>query len=493
MLALSLFGTAASAQGYEGTWRGGPVRMQVSIESWGQDCGPRPQSHTGEATGSVRISEAGDQLVFNGTPVRRTDACWSENRMVRRVSSTAEDGRWRVVCRTRPDDPRAETGTYTLTASGTDTLNYREVSDYDWQLNESRCKARMTVTQRFSRVGAAATPTPEQPTPEQPSCTPGEPARIRLRPSEAEVEPGGQVRFSARVVDAAGCPVRGQHVRLTLSEPEGANATIDDGLFTAAENAAEAEGEFEVRASAGSLRAEASVVVRTADLSDLIARRATVGVTQTVDEDFEITAESAAGVSARAEESTDEERSILPFVIGAIVVLALLLGVVVLVVARRGGKQPAPAPSPAPNEEGPAAAPPVASAEDPALDSAQRLAIPRSCPVCHREFDDPSVTFCPEDGAQLGPRSEPPMGQALICPTCRRGFGAGTTRCPSDGDELIPYALFVKRHQEAQEGGKICPTCGERYGRQVTFCGKDGAELVVVNWGSGPPTRAARD
>jgi hypothetical protein len=102
--------------------------------------------------------------------------------------------------------------------------------------------------------------------------------------------------------------------------------------------------------------------------------------------------------------------------------------------------------------------------------------------VCHREFDDPSVTFCPDDGAQLAPRSEPPAGQALICPTCRRGFGSGTTKCPTDGDDLVPYALFVKRHQEAQAaGGKICPTCGERYGRQVTFCGKDGAELVVVN------------
>ena len=76
----------------------------------------------------------------------------------------------------------------------------------------------------------------------------------------------------------------------------------------------------------------------------------------------------------------------------------------------------------------------------------------------------------------------PPAGQALICPTCRRGYGSGMQKCPNDGDELIPYALFVSRHRNAEAaGGKICPTCGERYGRQVTFCGKDGAELVVVN------------
>ena len=277
MLALPALG--AEAQGFEGTWRGGPVRMQVAIESWGRDCGPRPQSFTGEATGNVRISESGEQLVIHGTPQRRTDRCWSENRAVRRVSSTHDGQRWRVVCRTGPDDPRGETGTYTLSASGEDRLNYREVSDYDWQLNESRCKARMTVTQTFSRVGAP-TPTPEEPTPEPPTCTPGEPARIRLRPEEAEIEPGGLVRFSARVVDSAGCPIRGRNIRWSLTGSEGANGTMDDGLFTAAENAAEAEGEFTIRASAGPLRAESTVVVRTADLSDLIARRATVGVTR---------------------------------------------------------------------------------------------------------------------------------------------------------------------------------------------------------------------
>jgi hypothetical protein len=455
--------------------------MQVNVESWGPDCGPRPQSFTGEATGSVRVSEAGEQLVIHGTPERRTDACWSENRLVRRVSSTHEPGRWRVVCRTRPDDPRGETGTYTLTASDENRLNYREVSSYDWQLNESRCKATMTVTQVFSRV-LGATPTPEAPTPEvRPSCTPGQAAQIRLRPSEAAVEPGGQVRFTARVVDAAGCPLRGQNIRFRLIEPAGARGTLDGGLFTAAANAAEAEGEFSVTATAGSFRAEAKVVVRTADLSDLIARRATVGATQTVDDDFEITTEAAAGVSARSEEEL-EEPSILPFVIGTVLVLALLIGVVVIIVARRGGgpHRETVARPVVPDEPGAAAA---MGTGDLALDSSRRLAVPRSCPVCHREFDDPSITYCPEDGATLAGRSEPPLsGQALICPTCRRGYGSGTDKCPKDGDELIPYALFVSQHQKADAAGaKICPSCGERYGRQVTFCGKDGSELVVVN------------
>ena len=114
----------------------------------------------------------------------------------------------------------------------------------------------------------------------------------------------------------------------------------------------------------------------------------------------------------------------------------------------------------------------------------QKLLVPRTCPVCEREFDDPGVGFCPDDGAKLVDAKEAaPNGQPLICPTCRRGFPAGSRQCPTDGDELVPYALFVARHraEEGSTGSRICPVCGSRYARNVAFCGRDGSELVLVN------------
>ncbi|HJL18915.1 MAG TPA: hypothetical protein RMH99_24845, partial [Sandaracinaceae bacterium LLY-WYZ-13_1] len=132
---------------YEGQWREGPMNIRVDVESWGGDCGPRPRSTTAPGGGTFRISQSGDQLTFHLRRQRTTRSCWSENRAVRRVSSTYQAGTWRIVCRTPPEDSRAETGTYTIQAIGDDRLQFRDQSRYDWELNESRCRARITTTQ----------------------------------------------------------------------------------------------------------------------------------------------------------------------------------------------------------------------------------------------------------------------------------------------------------------------------------------------------------
>jgi hypothetical protein len=470
-------GLARAQTSYAGAWNAGSTRLQVEVTSWGRDCGPRPASTTIPGGGQVRITEDGDQLVFRGRDTQRTDGCWSANPAVRRVSSTRQPGEWRVVCRTPPSDSKAETGTYTLTIDGEDRLVFRDVSRYDWQLNESRCVGTLTSTQVFTRVRAATAETPTEPT-EAPRCTPGEPHELRLRPAESRIEPGGTVRFSARVVDRAGCPIPGARVQWDLRHAASIRGTLEGGVFTAAETAAEAEGDFIVVARSGSMRAEAKVVVHTADLSDLIARRTSFGVVQGAEDPGDLELESAAGVSARSERARAEESYLVPIVVGAgaFVVLAL---VVVIVVARR--KQPAAVVATRevlPSE--PATDPPA-----PAVATATPgPRLPRVCPVCAAEFEDGTTAFCPNDGAELLRHDEAPGGQPLICPTCRRGFVAGQKTCPTDGEELVPYALFVARHRAKEQGEektKICPTCGDRYGRQVTFCGKDGSELVLVN------------
>lgn len=475
---------AARADGpFEGTWAAGPTRIEVSVTSWGPDCGPRPQSTTVPAPGNVRVSQSGDHLSFHGRSVQRTDGCWSENRAVRKVSSSYQSGVWRTVCRTPEHDPRSETGRYTVRATGDDRLELVDVSQYDWQLNESRCVGTITSRQVFTRVGGgAATPRPADPeeAAEERACTPGAAARIRLRPSRTTIEPGEQTRFRAQVVDAAGCPLRGRSIAWDLRAPDGRSGELRNGVFTAGATAAEAEGEFTVVARSGDLDSTASVIVRTADLSDLIAQRTSGGVVEAAD-DGDATSESAAGLVAQ--EGAGEGSSLLWPAVGAATAVVLLLGVAIVLVGRRGRGRRGP-PADDDLDQDLDLVPPL-GVRAPVVASARAPARPAVCPLCQKSFEDPSVGFCPVDGAQLVDAGALRGGQALICPTCRRGFGEGVRFCPKDSDELVPYTLFVQRHREREAGAgdrtKICPKCGDRYAVTVTFCGKDGAELVLVN------------
>ncbi|MBZ0116085.1 MAG: hypothetical protein K8H88_03805 [Sandaracinaceae bacterium] len=422
LLVVSLAALLASpvrAEGpYEGQWREGPMSIDVQVVSWGGDCGPRPQSTSAGGGGTFNITQSGDQLTFHLRREQTTRSCWSENRAVRRVSSSYQSGTWRIVCRTPAEDSRSETGTYTLQALGEDRLQFRDVSQYDWQLNESRCLATITTTQSFTRV-AGTTPTPATPTPEpeRPRCTAGEPARVILRPTEAEVEPGGEICFTARAVDAAGCAVQR---RITLQIASGAGQMRGSCYHAGAE-----AGSAQVRASLGELGAEARVTVRTFDLSDLIARRSETGsVGSGAPEDA--SADTAARVSARA---VDGGRSMLWAIGGGGAGLVVVVALAALLLSRKKRKKSSkrarrPPPEATPMDE-PERAPPRADSSD------------------------------------------------RICPTCRRGYPPGEERCPHDGATLVPYAEFLA----SQPKENVCPACGERYPAHVRFCGKDGTTL----------------
>jgi len=440
--ASALSAGAVRADGpYEGQWREGPMTIRVEVTSWGGDCGPRPQSTTTPGGGTFNISQAGDQLTFHLRRQRTTRGCWSENRAVRRVSSTHQAGTWRVVCRTRAEDSRGETGRYTIQAVGSDRLNFSDTSEYDWQLNASRCQARMRATQTFTRVGGGggrSTPTTE-PEPRRPRCTPGAAARVILRPAATDVPLGGEQCFSARVVDAEGCTVRG---RPTLRVTGG--GTLSGQCLTAPDS----PGTLRVVASAGSLSAESRVTVRAIDLSDLIARR---GETQAVPEpgfEGDATSETASRVSAL--EPEDAPSLLWPAIaVGAALVL-LIFGVIVLRV--RGSSKPL-----------------------------ADIPLGRDFPLSDRppapvsEGDAPDAAYTPDATAATAPpiEAEPVQdGDDMICPKCRRGYAPGTEECVQDGAQLVAYKDFT-----STSGENVCPTCGERYPTTVKFCGKDRTRL----------------
>lgn len=456
-----LFAASASADGpYEGEWRRGPMTITVSIATWGADCGGRPESTTVPARGTVNVTQEGDHLTFGGG--RSTRSCWSDNPAVRRVSNTTSSGTWRVVCRTPTEDSRQETGTYTLRATNPDTIEFRDVTEYDWTLNDSHCRATSTTTQTFTRVagGSVAEPTPTPdvtPTPEpdrepSPACTPGAAARVALRPMSADVEPGGRVCFTARVVDANGCPLRGTSPTLVLRAPAGRNGTLRGTCFEAGATAAEGEGEFAIEASSGTMRSEARIRVHTLDLSDLIARRAESG--DVVTDPGVARSDTAAGVAARSEAAP----AALPWWVLAVAAVGLLIviGTAATLMSRRRARARRHAE--------------LASAPEPfaaPANAAPAMAVPAPAP--------------PASVAAVA-TAEPELntgGQAKICPTCRRGYAASERTCARDGTELVLYATFVQKSEAVAQS--ICPKCGTRYTGTTRFCGKDGTTLEPVN------------
>ena len=438
LLALALLVVAtpslALAQGtYDGQWRPGAQHVDVSIDSWGSDCPARPTSSTTPGGAPIHITQSGDDLSFPGG--HSTSACWSENPAVQRVSRTYSGGTWRVVCRTPPDDARSETGTYTLHATTLDSIEYREVTQYDWTLNASHCTARLTTTQTYERVGASPPPTttttaPPPTTVAEPACTPGPAARVAMRPGSANIAAGERACFTARLVDANGCAVPGGAA--ATYDLRGSTGELHGGCFTASATS----GSAVVVGHVGSMSGEATVNIVSSDLSDLTAGHST-GTTPTAD-GGDATAGSEARVAARGEGSARgmPAWAAVASILGLVLVLFAVVGLLT-----RGRRKPRPvvddssfssAPVPPPA----APPPPVAPVAAPAAATAE----------------------------------------AKICPICRRGYASDVMVCPRDNEPLVPYAEFVQRKEQSAPN-RVCPKCGTSYPSTTRFCGKDGTVL----------------
>lgn len=430
VLALAALAPAlARAQStYEGDWRPGPRRTEVAIDSWGSDCPARPASSTEPGGANVHITQSGDDLSFSGG--HSTHACWSENPAVQRVSRTATEGTWRVVCRTPPTDPRSETGTYTLHASSVDTLEYRETTTYDWTLNASHCIARLTTTQTFERVGGASTPppptttTPPPTTVVEPPCTPGAPARVAMRPGSSTIAPGGRACFTARVVDASGCTVPG--AGSASYELRGAGGELRGNCFTATASS----GSATIVGRIGAMSGEATVTIQSTDLSDLTAGHTGRG-TATDGSSDEALAESEARVAARGDAAGG---GMPPWAAAASIAGLVLVLVAVVGLLTRGRRKP------------------------------------------KRRVDPADELPPPPAPAPAAAPTAPVTAEAKICPICRRGYPADVLVCPKDGERLVAYAEFVQRKEQSAPT-KTCPKCGTVYPHTTRFCGKDGTVL----------------
>ena len=323
---LALSPALARAQDVSGGWQAGATTMDVAIESWGPDCGPRPQSTRSAGGGKVELQLSGDVLVIHGRERDvRSDRCWSPNPAIKKVGSSHNKNTWITRCKTGATDPRQEHATYTLRLESPDRLLYEDISHFDWKLKDSTCVATITTTQALQRAGAVpaasatatapATPVkpgspgamPSAPPPgsraptippgvhaQTPTCVPGKAAHLILRPHHAELELGGRVCFEPRVTDAKNCVLPQPTVTWSLDHKPGIRARLTGGCFQAESGSADGEGSFKVAAAIGGLHASADVEVSASTLPNLIAMRLEGGAIEGEGADASVPAEPGA-------------------------------------------------------------------------------------------------------------------------------------------------------------------------------------------------------
>lgn len=506
-----------------GTWSATAMTERFNVGEWGPKCGPRPGGQ-GAPGGTVTITQQGNELDIRGAGRSySTTNCWEQAPGLQRVSHSASARGWSNRCATAANDPRQATVVTTISATD-DAIHFDETGSYQFMLEGQACTASVRRTRSFrliqrqgeAAVGAtppaassvASAPPTTSATPPAVTKTvddgikncssPGEPARLEVRPARKLLRAGDSFSFSARVVDEQGCPAS---VVPTWRVVQGtAKLSVSStGKVTAEENSPEGTADIQVSVGGKSVRVSVEVASRERYESLLEIRGLNeLGETDEVATAMIATTSLGSG-TAVAEDTAKKRKTIFAVVVGGGALLVVLVGLFFL---RRGTRNrrvesdepmaPRVVPKVPLSERMVVGAPPEARSRQRhevfEVDRAvQDKPPPVVCPLCKQEYPAGSL-FCPNDGTRLvkvAAISGAPKAATGICPTCERAFPLEQKICPQHQQPLIPAPLFnassLKRAGVEVKQGKVCPTCGSRYGVEATFCGKDGTALMLVN------------
>jgi hypothetical protein len=532
---LGLRASAARADGpLDGSWTMSGVSESFTIQQWSSACGPQPVSGTLQAGGPVTIQTlAGELVISGGRRTLRTDQCLDPLPTLARDAHSTDGKSWRTRCSSPASDPRHAAVNAAYFVTGDDTLSVAETGRYEFTINDAHCIADVKRGASLRRVVAAvpapsatsapvAIPTPTvtapvpvrvSPSPARADCSsPGDPARLEVRPSRKLLRLGDDFLFRAIVLDADGCAT-GTTIQWTI-----ASLKFQDGMLHPAQPSVDAAGKlsvpsadftdatFEVVATAAGHSARASVQATSAANYEALLAQSGLDARGERDEPaVAMLATGSIGASdSRAENGARRRRVIFVSVVAG---LTTVLGIVAFVGARRARRgrdveraaEETHAAKVREHEEQKrqretqhaaqmrAHHESIARAQQAAAQMAARGAPsgPMFCPSCRREYP-PGSTFCPFDSNRLvevaGHQDLMAGPAGGVCPTCKRGYNPGVKVCPHDGDELVPPVLAATPPVNlAAPRGKICPTCGDRFDGVAAFCGKDGTQLVLLN------------
>jgi len=513
----ALWSRAARAD-FDGQWKQGPLKEQYTVQQWLPGCGPPPVSMSTGGGEAITVRQEGDELSFlGGGRVFKTNQCYDPMPTLSRDAHSRDpSGRsWQTRCTTPPSDPRYALMQSRVTATSDTHIELSETGRYEVTLKEGKCVADIARSRTFDLMSAPAatstTPPPPQPTqvtqPTQPSTactTPGDPARLEVRPSKKIMKVGDRFTFQAIVRDANGCTTSTATSWSVVPSTDGKSRLSVDEKGNVTVLADASEGETEITVSAAGKSTKVIVDVSLPGNYDALLAQSGLNASGQSDEAavVAIATGSLGGQDTNAVGEAQHRKKIFLAIVAA---MGALLFVLAFFGWRRTRKATAiereaearhqarlreaeerqrekvaeHAAAMRAHEESVERATVAAKEQQEEATRTQAMA----CPACHREFPS-GATFCPSDGSKLiavagneAILSGPAGG---ICPTCKRGFDAGVKVCPDDGDELVPYAMRPGV-SVAPARGKICPTCGDRFDGSASFCGKDGTALVLLN------------
>jgi hypothetical protein len=555
VLGLSSWARVVRADGpYDGAWTMTAISESFTVQEWSAPCGPAPVSGTLVPGGAVTVTGGGGELqISGGRRTLRTDQCLDPMPTLARTVHTQDTRSWRTRCATPPGDPRHAVVNTAYFVASDDAISIAETGRYEFTINEARCVADVKRNGTLSRVVAApaasattaasvsAPPaTTEAPAPTVPplattlpvpspapkvDCsTPGDPARLEVRPSRKLLKLGDSFAFRGTVLDANGCPT-GTPIVWSVSA-----VTFKDGLAHGGTPSIDASGNvsvpatdfgeatFDVVATAAGRSARASVQVASpADYSALLAQSGLDSKGERDEPSVAVIATSSiGGEGARAEDGARKRRIAFIAVVGGLTLVLLVVAIVGATRSRRARHAEVAAEARHAEKmreyqrhkaerEARHAAQMKAHLQSIAVAQQQAQAAvargvdagPMFCPSCRREYP-PGTAYCSADSNRLvairGHEALMAGPAGGICPTCKRGFNPGVKVCPHDGDELVPAAMTAPAASPAASTiaisqpshqppprGKICPTCGGRFEGTSAFCVNDGTQLVLIN------------
>ncbi|APR83263.1 Hypothetical protein A7982_08612 [Minicystis rosea] len=414
-----------------GSWTASALTESWSVTDWGEACGPKPAGK-GAGGGGVQIREQGGELSIIGAGrAFSTAECWEQMPGLARTSHSSSGGGrfWRTRCTSAANDPRRAVVTTSISATD-NSIQLSETGEYQFIIKDTTCRASVSRARSFSLVrrdgdtppapsasasasaapaastaAPAAPPPPREPDPKPSSrCTgsAGDPAKLEVHPGKKLMRAGDRFTFRAVVTDAEGCPTGTRPTWSILPGPLASKASVDaSGTVTLAADAG--EGKLDLSASVGGKGVTVPVEVASPDHYDALLGASGLNDAGEADQAaVAVIAVGTIGGRTTVAEDAGRERKLLFVAIAS--GIALVLGFVGLVMARRG-RRPVVEPSAdldeaPPLEEAPpsapAAAPPAAAARP------ARKARGKICPTCGEQYPG-EADFCGKDGTKLVP------------------------------------------------------------------------------------------
>jgi hypothetical protein len=413
-----------------GRWSAGPLTTRWVIGDWGDQCGPQP-SGGGEAGTSVLIDESGGELVImGGGRTFATTECWEQYPGVHKVSHAVGNRAWKTTCKTSPSDPRQASISTSITATDT-SLSFYEAGQYQFVIKGQNCTASVGRYRTYSLVqregapdtttaasapSASASATAPAPAPTSDRCAhPGPLSKLDVRPARKLLRAGDEFTFRVVGYDVGGCSVSVKPAWAIDSGQDHADLTAP-GVVHVHPDAP--EGEIALSASVGSRSVVVTIDVASTARYDALLKSGTFNAAGEVDQSAApaVASQSIGAASAVAEDRAKPRKRLFVVLVGVAAGVLLLVGVWVVMRARRAAKVRAQRFAERRAKEQAAASP---KADAPAI--AMQVAAPR-----------------PAQAAPSAPPPAPPAPSKTICPVCGTQYGSESRFCGRDGATLMP-------------------------------------------------------